>query len=155
MTPNLSRNPEIDVYITTPMHLVCVTYRGQLRCFTHHGCFWSYSKCSEWFSTLLVFWEFSPKWLVQVCAWGQGATMTPAEAQCNKCQALRANVSTGQLCFQSDFWGGEHQRWSSSSNFSRDTDAFSSVVIRKFQRLSHVDLSETIYTHIILRKQTG
>ena len=39
MTPDLSQNPEIDVHITTPMHLVRVTYRGQLRCFAPKGCF--------------------------------------------------------------------------------------------------------------------
>ena len=63
MTPDLSQNSEINVYITTPMHLVCVTYRGQVRCFTPQGCFWSHLKCFEWVSTLFVLWQFSPNFM--------------------------------------------------------------------------------------------
>ena len=64
VTLDLSQNPEIGAYITTPTHLLSITYRGQLRCFTHQGCFRSYSKCSEWVSTLIVFCQFSPNFMI-------------------------------------------------------------------------------------------
>ena len=63
MTPDLSRNPEISAYTTAPMHLLCINYRGELRCFTPKGCFWAYSKCSEIVSKLFVFWQFSPNFM--------------------------------------------------------------------------------------------